>query len=248
MGLGPAPGAEPPVIAAAADLGYALQEAAGSFTRETGHLVKLIFGSSGNFARQIQRGAPFELFLSADEGYVRLLEKGGHTEGGGVPYAVGRVVLFVPARSPVKADVELRDLKASIADGRLRRLAIANPEHAPYGRAAREVLMRAGIWEQVKGRLALGENASQAAQFATTGAAQAGIVPYSLALAPAMADRGSYVLLNQEWHGPLRQRMVLVKGAGDTARLFYDYLQQPEARKIFERYGFALPSVATTGK
>lgn len=237
----PAGAAEPPVIAAAADLGYALQEAADRFTRETGRSVKLTFGSSGNFARQIQRGAPFELFLSADEGYVRLLQEGGHADGGGVLYAVGRVALFVPGGSPLKPDAELLDLKAALGDGRLKRLAIANPEHAPYGRVAREVLMRAGIWERVKGRLALGENASQAAQFATTGAAQAGIIPYSLVLAPAMAERGSYVLLNQEWHAPLRQRMVLLKGAGETARRFYDYLQQREARDVLERYGFALP-------
>lgn len=242
LGVVPARSAEPPMIAAAADLGYALQEVTERFVRETGRAVKLTFGSSGNFARQIQRGAPFELFLSADEGYVRLLEKGGHTEGGGVPYAVGRVALFVPAGSPVKADAELRNLKAAIADGRLKRLAIANPEHAPYGRAAREVLMRNGLWEGVKQRLVLGENASQAAQFATTGAAQAGIIPYSLVLAPAMAERGSYVLLNQEWHAPLRQRMVLLKGAGETARRFYAFMQQKESRAILDRYGFALPA------
>lgn len=241
LNLSAARAAEPPLIAAAADLNYTLQEATVLFARGSGGRVKLTFGSSGNFARQIMRGAPFELFLSADEDYVKMLEEKGLAEGGGVLYAVGRVVLFVPAGSPIKADAGLRDLKAAAADGRLKRLAIANPEHAPYGRAAREVLLRNGLWERVKQRLALGENASQAARFAATGAAQAGIIPYSLALAPAMAERGSYVLLNQEWHAPLRQRMVLLKGAGETARRFYEFLQQPEARKIFERYGFSLP-------
>ncbi len=242
FGVGPVRGAEPPVIAAASDLNYALQKAAELFMRDSGRQIKLTFGSSGNFARQIMQGAPFEVFLSADEGYIRTLDDRGLTEGGGTLYAVGRVALFVPAGSPVMADADLKDIQAAISDGRLKRLAMANPDHAPYGRAAREVLMRAGIWNGIKGRLALGENASQAAQFTITGAAEAGIIPYSLALAPAMAGRGSFVLLKEEWHAPLRQRMVLIRGAGDTARRFYAFMQQQPARAIFERYGFVLPT------
>lgn len=239
--LSTARAAEPPLIAAAADLHYALSAAADLFTRG-GRQVKLSFGSSGNFARQIIEGAPFELFLSADEGYVARLEERGLTEGAGTLYGLGRVVLFAPRGSPVRIDPDLRDLKAALADGRLQRFAIANPEHAPYGRAAREILLRAGVWDALKDRLVLGENASQAAQFAATGAAQAAILPYSLALTPAMADRGSYVLLKEEWHTPLRQRMALIKGAGETARRFYAFLQQEEARAIFLRHGFAPPA------
>lgn len=230
-----------PAVAAAADLQFALTNAAELFAQQTGRRVKLSFGSSGSFARQLQQGAPFQLFLSADERYVELLRSGGVALDAGTLYAVGRIVVFAPRGSPVKPDGELRDLGTAAGDGRLRHLAIANPEHAPYGRAAQEALSRAGLWERVRGRLVLGENAAQAAQFATSGSAQAGIIPYSLALAPAVSALGSYALIPADRHGPLRQRMVLIKGARETARAFYVFLQQPPARAIFERYGFALP-------
>lgn len=232
---------EPPAIAAAADLKFAVTEIAERFTAETGRQVKISFGSSGNFARQIEQGAPFQLFLCADESYVARLAAQGLTTDDGTLYAIGRIVIFVPTGSPVRADADLGGLEAALRDGRLERLAIANPEHAPYGRAAREALQKAGIWEQALPKLVLGENASQAAQFATSGSAQAGIIPYSLALAPAVATRGTYALIPEDWHRPLRQRMVLLQGAGDTARRFYEYLRQAEARAIFERYGFSLP-------
>ena len=233
--------AAPPVVAAASDLQFALAEVAAAFTRDTGTEVRLAFGSSGNFRTQIAQGAPFELFLSADEAYVDALAAEGRTVDGGVRYATGRLVLFVPTGSPVKPDPTLADLRAAAVDGRLARLAIANPEHAPYGRAAREALQRAGAWDAVAPRLALGENVSQAAQFATSGAAQAGLFAYSLALAPAVAGKGAYVLLPAESHAPLHQRMVLVKGAGAAARAFYAYLQQPAARTVLRKHGFALP-------
>jgi molybdate transport system substrate-binding protein len=233
--------ADEPVIAAAADLIYALPEIAEAFSRDTGRKVKLSFGSSGNFARQIAQGAPFQLFLSADERYVRFLAERGHTEGEGALYAIGRIVLFVPHGSSLQPDPDLRDLAAALENGRLRRFAIANPEHAPYGRAAREALIHAGLWERIEPRLVLGENASQATQFATAGAAAGGIVPYSLALAPAVAARGSFVLIPEDRHSPLAQRMVLIAGAGETARALYAYLQQPPAREVLRRYGFLLP-------
>jgi molybdate transport system substrate-binding protein len=233
---------EPPAIAAAADLKFALTEVAERFGAETGRQVKLSFGSSGNFARQIEQGAPFQLFLSADESYVVRLAAQGLTEDDGTLYAIGRIVVFAPTGSQVRADAELRDVKTALADGRLRRLAIANPDHAPYGRAAREALEHAGIWALAAPALVLGENASQAAQFATSGSAQAGIIPYSLALAPAVASRGAYALLPEDWHRPLRQRMALLNGAGETARRFHDYLREPGARKVLERYGFVLPA------
>lgn len=242
--LGAGAATDVPALAAAADLAFALPEIAAAFTRDTGREVKLSFGSSGNFARQIAEGAPFELFLSADERYVDRLNSQGRTDGPGALYGVGRIVLFVPKGSPVKPDPELRDLSAASGDGRLKKLAIANPEHAPYGRAAQEALEQAGLWEKAKDRLVLGENASQAAQFATSGGAQAGIIPLSLAAAPAMAGRGSHATLPDSMHRPLRQRMVLVKGAGETARAFYAYLQQPAARAVLARYGFTLPDEA----
>ncbi len=149
---------------------------AAAYTRETGQSVRIAYGSSGNFRRQIAQGAPFELFLSADEGFVFALAKQGFTLDDGALYAIGRLALVVPAGSPLKLDGELRDIAAAVADGRLRKFAIANPEHAPYGRAAEEALRRAGaVGRASAGHLVLGENVSQAAQFATSGSAQGGI-------------------------------------------------------------------------
>jgi molybdate transport system substrate-binding protein len=233
--------AREPVVAAAADLKYALAELAARYKAATGREVRLAFGSSGNFAQQIVNGAPFELLLSADEGYVEHLAANGLTRDTGALYGIGRVVLFVPARSPLKADPALADLRAALADGRVRRFAIANPEHAPYGRAAREVLQSAGLWQPLRGVLVLGENASQAMQFAASGNTQGGIVPLALAMAPEVATLGTAALLPESMHRPLRQRMVLTKKAGSEAADFYRWLQTPPAREVFVRHGFALP-------
>jgi molybdate transport system substrate-binding protein len=233
--------ADVPNIAAASDLKFALEEIAPMFAKGTGREVRLTFGSSGNFARQIAQGAPFQVFLSADEDFVHKLADAGIAEDRGTLYAVGRIVLFAPQGSPIKADPSLEDLRKAAADGRLKRLAIANPEHAPYGRAAEQALRAKGLWEAIRPKLVLGENASQAAQFVTSGSAQAGIIPYSLALAPTLGDRGTYELLPDAWHAPLKQRMVLIKGANETARAFHAFLQTPPARAVFRRHGFVLP-------
>ena len=227
-----------PAVAAAADLKFALPEIAQAFERDSGRKLRLSFGSSGMFAQQIIQGAPFELFFSADEQYVEMLQKAGRSADAGRLYALGRLALFLPNGSPVQADRDLRDLAAAARDGRLKRLAIANPEHAPYGRAAREALRHLGIWEALGDKLVLGENAAQAAQFAASGSAQAGIVPLSLTRAADLATRGAFVTLPESWHAPLRQRMVLTRGAGDTARLFYAFMQTPAALAILERHGF----------
>lgn len=234
--------AEAPNVAAAADLKFALSEIAADYEKETGKAIKLSFGSSGNFARQIPQGAPFELFLSADEDYILKLAAEGLMQGEGRLYAIGRIALIVPAGSKLLADSELKDLVAAVADGRIQRFAIANPEHAPYGRAARAALQRAGVWEKLQGKLVLGENVAQAAQFATSGSAQGGIIAWSLARSPEVAKLGTAALIPESWHPPLRQRMALTRKAGDEARRFYDYLQQPAARAVFERYGFSLPA------
>jgi molybdate transport system substrate-binding protein len=230
-----------PAVAAASDLQFALTEVAAAFAAETGRAVRITYGSSGNLYRQIAQGAPFELFLSADESFVQALAAAGRTEDEGALYAIGRVVLFAPHGSTLRVDADLDDLRAALADGRVRRFAIANPEHAPYGRAAEQVLRTRGLWEALLPRLVVGENVSQAAQFATTGSAQGGIIAYSLALAPAVGARGTFALIPADWHDPLRQRMVLVRDAGETARALYDYLARPAARAVLIRYGFALP-------
>lgn len=234
---------EAPTIAAAADLQFALSEVAQNFERATGKQVKLSFGSSGTFTTQLQNAAPYELFLSADENYIFKLADAGIALDRGALYAIGRIVLFVPNGSPLKPDAEFNDLKAAIADGRVSHFAIANPVHAPYGRAARAALQNAGIWADIEPKLVFGQNAGQAMLFAYSGSTQGGIVPLSLGKAPEHASRGASVLIPAEMHAdePLRQRMALMKGAGETATAFYLYLQQPAAREVFVRYGFVLP-------
>lgn len=232
---------EAPVIAAAADLQFALDEVAQAFTAATGHPVRVAYGSSGNFARQIRQGAPFQLFFSADEQYVLDLARDGYARAPGALYGVGRIVILVPRGSPLRADGSLGDLRAALADGRLKKFAIANPEHAPYGQRAEEALRRQGLWDGIRDRLVLGENVSQAAQFATSGSTQGGIIAYSLALSPKVAALGEHALIPAEWHEPLRQRMALLKNAGPVAERFFRFAREPTARAILERYGFVLP-------
>jgi molybdate transport system substrate-binding protein len=239
--LQPARAQDAPVIAGAADLQFALEEIAEAFHAETGQAVKLALGSSGNFARQIRQGAPFQLYMSADESYVLALERDGFTRDAGTLYGVGRIVVIAPHGSPLTPDAALDGVAAALADGRLKRFAIANPEHAPYGKRAEEALRRKGIWDAIRPRLVLGENVSQAAQFATSGNAEGGIIAYSLALSPKVSALGRYVLIPAEWHSPLRQRMVLLRDAGPVATRFYGYVQQPAARAILRKYGFLLP-------
>lgn len=230
-----------PVVAAASDLNFALTEIAEQFAREHGQRVELVFGSSGTLARQVRDGAPFELFLSADEALIEELAAAGLTRDAGALYAIGRIVLFAPTGSPLVPSEGLDGLARLLASGRVTRFAIANPEHAPYGRAAVAALRRRGIWNDLQPRLVLGDNVSQAAQFATTGSAVGGIIAYSLVLAPNVGSRGAFALIPDADHPPLRQRMVLLKRAGPVVEHFYQYLQQPAARAILERYGFTLP-------
>lgn len=233
---------EAPAIAAASDLKFALEDIAARFRADNKRELRLSFGSSGNYFRQIEQGAPFQLFLSADENFIFKLHDSGRTEDRGILYATGRIVLFAPTNSPLAVDARMSGLKQAVDGTAIRRFAIANPEHAPYGRAAEQALRKSALWDALQGKLVLGENVSQAAQFAASGSTQGGIFAYSLALAPGIAQQGRYVLLPEDLHAPLRQRMALVKGAGETARLFYAYLQQPAARKILAHYGFLLPS------
>ena len=230
-----------PVVAAAADLQFALAEVAEAFAQQTKREVKLAFGSSGNLSRQIQQGAPFQIFFSADEQFVFDLAAKELTPDDGTLYAIGRIVVLAPHGSPLVADGELAGLKEALAAGVVKKFAIANPEHAPYGRRAEEALRHAGLWDAIKDKLVMGENVSQAAQFATSGSAQGGIIAYSLALAPDVAKLGSFALIPEEWHEPLRQRMTLIKGAGETAQAFYAFMQGPTARRIMRRYGFLRP-------
>jgi molybdate transport system substrate-binding protein len=230
-----------PAIAAASDLQFALDEIAAQFTTDTGQPLRLVYGSSGNFARQIEQGAPYELYLSADEAFVFRLADRGFTRDHGTLYAIGRIVLFTPHGSRLGSDDGLAGVDAALERGAIRRFAIANPEHAPYGRAAEQALRHIGLWERLRPHLVYGENVSQAAQFAVSGNSQGGIIAYSLALAPSVRQRGGFALIPEDWHEPLRQRMVLTRTATPAAEAFYDYMQAEPARVIMRRYGFDLP-------
>lgn len=239
----PRPGAaeDAPIIAAASDLQFAMTEIAAAFTAATGKEVNISYGSTGNFARQIREGAPYQMFLAADEAFVLALAQDGLTLDQGDRYAEGRVVIVAPKGSDLGKDGMLETLRQALHDGNINRFAIANPDHAPYGQRAEEALRHAGLWDAINPFLILGENVSQAAQFALSGNAEGGIIAYSLALAPALSGISEHALIPADWHAPLHQRMVLLPNAGKTARALYSYLQSPEARAVLARYGFVLP-------
>lgn len=230
-----------PLVAAASDLAFVLPELLARFGRRTGVEVRVSYGSSGSFARQIRRGAPYELFMSADERYVLDLARDGLTRGEGEIYAIGRLTLVAHRRSSVAVDPALDGLEAALGEGALRRFAIANPEHAPYGARAEEALRHRGLWSALAPHLVLGENVAQAAQFVASAAAEAGLVALSLARAPTLAGRLRHVLVPASWHAPLRQRMVLLGRAGADAERLFDWLRGREARAVFERFGFLPP-------
>jgi len=230
----------PPTIAAAANLNFALREVADRFARAAGNRVELVFGASGTLTRQIQDGAPFEMFLAADEEFPNQLAKAGLTRDAGEIYAVGRLALFAPRGSPLQVDERLDGLARLLKGGGVTRFAIANPEVAPYGRAAEAVLRKHGVWDGIRPRLVLGDTIAQAAQFATTGNAVGGLVAYSLVLAE-LKDRGTHAVIPAADYPPLRQRMTLLKNAGPIVERFYRYVQEADARAILEKHGFAVP-------
>jgi molybdate transport system substrate-binding protein len=237
----PAAAETAPTIAAAENVKFAIEELAASFKRETGRSLRIATGSSGNFTQQILQGAPFELFLSADEASIFRLADAGLARDRGTIYAQGRLVLFAPHGSPLVPDPALAGLKAALAAGAIRRFAIANPAVAPYGQRAVEALTHAGLWEAIEPRLVMGENIAQAAQFASSGSAEGGIIALSLALAPELAKRGRHAAIPAAWHKPLNQRMALMKTSGPTAEAFYRYLQTPAAQTVLERHGYTFP-------
>ena len=228
-------------IAAAADLKFALEEVLVGYPQEHGDRVRATYGSSGNFYAQLIQGAPFAIFMAADETLVQRLAAQGLTRDDGDLYALGRIVLFAPTAAPFSADPEFTDLRRALAAGHIGKFAIANPDHAPYGRAAREALTAVGLWAALEPHLVRGDNVAQAAQFAVSGAAQGGIFALSLALAPAFANAGHYALIPAALHQPLRQRMVLMLAADSAATAVYQYLKAPAARAVLRRYGFTVP-------
>jgi molybdate transport system substrate-binding protein len=228
-------------VAAAADLNFAFKEIVTDFEKKTGNTVKLSLGSSGNFFAQISNGAPFDMFFSADIGYPKKLEEAGLAEPGTLHmYAVGRIVVWVPKGSPI--DVGSLGIKA-LQHPSVKKIAIANPKHAPYGRAAVAALEHYKVYDAVKDKFVLGENISQTAQFVQTGGAAIGIIALALAVAPAMKETGTYWEVPLEAYPKLEQGAVVLKAAKDpkTARAFLDYVGGADGRGVFARYGFLIP-------
>jgi molybdate transport system substrate-binding protein len=228
-------------VAAAADLKFAMQELATQFERQGGTKIDVTYGSSGNSFSQIQNGAPFDLFFSADIDYPRKLATAGFAEPETLQeYALGRIVIWAPTGA--KVDLAKQGWSA-LLDASVQKIAIANPEHAPYGRAAVAALKKAGLYEQVKPKLVYGENVSQAVQFVQSGNAQAGIIALSLAISPGM-NKGIIWEIPAETYPPIEQGAVVLKSAKNknAARAFLDFVKSPAGRKILEKYGFAPPA------
>jgi molybdate transport system substrate-binding protein len=228
-------------VAAAADLSAALQELATNYEKRTGVAVKLSFGASGALTQQIQNGAPFDAFFSADMDYPKQLIAAGQAEGATLyRYAVGQLVLWVPKDSPL--DVEHKGMDV-LLDPAVQKIAMANPQHAPYGRAAVAALKHYGAYEKVSDRLVLGENVSQAAQFVESGNAQAGFVALAHAVAPAMQGKGRYWIVPTDAYPQLDQGVVLISHSSHhaDAAAFLGFMKTEEAAGLLRRYGFTSP-------
>jgi molybdate transport system substrate-binding protein len=230
-------------VAAASDLQSALPAIVAQFEKDTGQKVTLTFGSSGNFYAQIQNGAPFDVFLSADIDYPQRLEASGHAERGSLyHYAIGRLVLWTRNDS----GIDIRQGLTVLTDARVRRIAIANPEHAPYGRAAVAALRHEQLYERVREKFVVGENISQTAQFVQSGSADVGLVALSLALSPTLKSSGTYVEIQESWYPPIEQAAVVVSSSRlkALARQFVDYLRTPNSVRILRDHGFTVPQTA----
>ncbi|MFN3284740.1 MAG: molybdate ABC transporter substrate-binding protein [bacterium] len=228
------------LVAAAADLRYAFEELAGVWRGRTPIPVTFSFGSSGQLAQQVEHGAPFDVFFSANEAFVQRLAEQGHVVAETVQlYAVGRIVLWVRRAS----DLDVGRGMAVLLDPRVRYVAIANPEHAPYGEAARQALVRSGLYDRVQQKLVYGENVSLTLQLVQSGNADVGVVALSLALAPPVSPEGRFWLVPQGLHNPIRQAAGVVARSPrqPQARAFLAFVNGPEGRPVMRRYGFVLP-------
>lgn len=237
--------AEEITIAAASDLNFAFREIAAEYEHATGNRVRLVFGSSGNFYAQIQNGAPFDLYFSADIGYPKkLIDEGLAVPNSLYQYATGRIVLWIPKES----SLDITKGMDTLLDPTIKKIALANPKHAPYGRAAVSAMEHFKIYDRAKDKFVFGENISQTAQFAQSGAADIGIIALSLALAPTLQRLGSYWLIPQEAHPSINQGVVIIKASKnqDGGRKFLDLLQTPATKAVMKRYGFVLPEENVT--
>jgi molybdate transport system substrate-binding protein len=229
------------LVAAAADLNPALGEIAQQFEKKSGVRIKLSFGASGALTQQIENGAPFDLFFSADMDYPRQLISQGQAEATSLyEYSLGKLVLWVPASSPL--DVERKGMEV-LLDPSVKKIAIANPQHAPYGRAAVAALKHAGLYDRLSERFVIGENISQAAQFAESGNAQAGFVALAHALSPAVKGTGKFWVVPADYYPALEQGVVIASRSPhkNEAAEFLEYVKTKDASEVFRKYGFMLP-------
>jgi molybdate transport system substrate-binding protein len=237
-----APSAQPITVAAAADLKYAFTELADRFEHSTGNKVILTVGASGNLYSQIMNGAPFDLFFSADEDYPKRLADAGLAQPSSLrTYAVGHLVLWVPNNSsldPGKLQMGM------LTQSAVKRIAIANPQHAPYGRAAMAALEHYGLKEKVAGKLVFGESVSQAAQFVQSGNAQAGLIALSLAKSPAMETTGKYWELPLDAYPELRQAVAIMSASKQkkAAQEFLDFVVSAQGAALLKKYGLTPPA------
>lgn len=228
-------------IAAAADLQFAMQDIGQQFQKATGKNVKLVYGSSGNFFQQIQNGAPFDMFFSANLDYARKLEAAGLTVPGSYyQYAKGKIVIWVPKDSALDLSSGLQ----SLLNPKIMKIAVANPQHAPYGQAAVAAMQKQGIYDRVKDKLVLGENISQTLSFVVSESADVGIVALSLVLSPNMKDKGRYAEIPSDDYPPIEQACVILTSSKnkETAQQFLSFIKTPAIGETFRRYGFEVPS------
>jgi molybdate transport system substrate-binding protein len=225
-------------IAAAADLKFAMGSLITTFRKDhPTDTIEATYGSSGAFYTQIRQGAPFDLFFSADKSYPEKLAQAGLAASDVKPYARGRLVLWSARRDASRMKL------ADLVDPTIRRIAIANPKHAPYGRCAEEVLRKAGLWSRVEPRLVYGENIAQTTQLVASGNADVGLIALSLASQPELARQGGYFLIPENLHAPLEQGYIITRHGKDNplAAAFAAFMATPAAREVLNHHGFALP-------
>jgi molybdate transport system substrate-binding protein len=224
-------------VAAAADLQFAMQDVAARYQKEAGKTVKVIYGSSGNFYQQIQNGAPFDIFFSANLDYAKKLEDAGLAEPGSFyPYAKGKIVIWV--RNESKLDLN-SGMKVFLNPS-VKKIAVANPLHAPYGQAAVAAMQKENIYDQVKDKFVLGENISQTASFVVSGSADAGVVALALALSPNMKDKGRYVEVPAGEYPPIEQACVVLASSKnkEAAKQFLLFVRTAAIGDVLRSYGF----------
>ena len=237
-----------PIIAVAASVAAASESIARRFHAKTGIQVRWSAGASGNLARQIRRGAPFELFISADSSYVQSIVDAGLNDGLSVTYAIGQLALLISKRSglvlpaaQMPATEREHEIRRLLRDPRIERITMANPQHAPYGRAARESLQFLGLWLPLQAKMVFGESVAQSARFARTDSVQATLLPVGIIMHSPLVNEPHWIV-PAAWHRPLHQQMILIKGASDEAKRLFAFMSGADARDVLSEFGFLVPA------